>query len=317
MIVCNKLQDSDRINAAGGSAYLAELTTTVPTSAHIEKYADIVIGYSRRRQLAKLGTRMASIAEEDEEKTADELVEMAEQEFLKLSQHTTSQRPVALKDMCFDRHERYTKLHEADDPVEHYGIRTGFPALDEKLTAMAPGQMIVVAGRTSMGKTAFALNVARNVGMKQGKTVGIISLEMENAELFDRLFGDVSGIGPWRLSKGRFTEEQLGKMGPAMDRIGKSRIYVDDDPNHTLTNIRSKARRLQMEHGLDLLIVDYLQLIEVTECNADNDAHIQEREATGTGTPMPHPCVVPVKPLRRTSSRQATTTLGPAGIRCY
>ncbi|MCH7688256.1 MAG: replicative DNA helicase [Planctomycetes bacterium] len=271
MILSNKLQDAGQVNAAGGSAYLSELTTTVPTSAHIEKYADIVIGYSRRRQLAKLGKKMAGIAEA-EEKTADELIEMAEQEFLKLSQHTASQHPVALKDMCFDRHARYTMLHDADDPVEHYGIRTGFPALDDKLTAMAPGQMIVVAGRTSMGKTAFALNIARNVGMTQGKTVGIFSLEMENAEIFDRMFGDVSGIGPWRLNKGRFTEEELGKIGPAMDRIGASRIYVDDDPNHTLTNIRSKARRLHMEHGLDLLIIDYLQLIEVTQRSIRDNA---------------------------------------------
>ena len=130
---------------------------------------------------------------------------------------------------------------------------------------MTPGDLIVLAARPSMGKTALALDIARNVGLDQGKAVGILSLEMEKEQIFDRIFGSVSNITPWRLSKGLLTEEQFDKMGPSFDRLSNQRIFVDDDPNRTLINIRSKARRLQMEHGLDLLIIDYLQLIQVTD----------------------------------------------------
>lgn len=259
LTVSTKLDGVKDVN--GGSAYLAELTTVVPTASNIEHYADIVLGFSRRRQLAAVGKKMASIAA-TEEKTADELFEQAEQEFLRLSQHTASLGPVRLSDMRDARYEHYQSL---DDPATQYGVQTGYKDLDAKLTVLAPGQFIVLAARPSMGKTALALNIARNVGMTQQKTVGIFSLEMTSGEVFDRVLGDVADIAPWRLTKGRFREKDFARIGEGMDRIGESRIYVDDDPNRTLTNIRSKARRLQVENGLDLLIIDYLQLIRVTD----------------------------------------------------
>jgi len=265
--VTNTLKDSGKVQQIGGSAFLAELASNVPTSSHVENYADIVLEYSRRRQLATLATHLATLAYEDG-KSASELIEHAEQEFLQLSHSSNTQKPVTLADMSADRFERYTMLYEADDPTEHYGTRTGFRGLDDLMTAMAPGQVIVLAGRPSMGKTALALDIARHVGLTQKKTVAIFSLEMTKEEIFDRIFGHLTGIEPWKLAKGMLTEKQFMNMGHAFDQLKGQPIFVDDDPDRTLINLRSKARRLQIEQGIDLLIVDYLQLIQVTDRSA-------------------------------------------------
>ncbi|QDU10878.1 replicative DNA helicase [Gimesia aquarii] len=262
--VADKLKDHSKIQQLGGSAFLADLSSKVPTASHIEKYADIVLEQSRRRQLARLGTKITSLAHEKTQ-SASELLEQAEQEFLQLSHQTTLHKPVSLSEMRTERYDRYTMLHEADDPAEHFGIRTGFSDIDHLLTAMAPGHFIVLAARPSMGKTALALDIARNVGLQQQKSVGIFSLEMTKEEIFDRMFGSLSSISPWKLTKGHLSDDEFMQMGPVLDQLTDHQIYVDDDPDRTLLNIRSKARRLQMEHGLDLLIIDYMQLIQITD----------------------------------------------------
>lgn len=262
--VADSLSKNPAIQNAGGSALLADLAAGVPTASHVSRYVDIVLEKSRRRRLADIGSKIAKLAHE-EAKTADELTEMAEREFLALCRTATDDDPSRLADLRSERYDHYVTLYEADDPVAHYGIRTGFPPLDDLLTGLAPGQLIVVAGRPGMGKTAFALDIARSVAVDQGKVVSIVSLEMSKEEVFDRLFAKTLGVECWRLHKGLLSEDQFASMGPLMDEIETYPIYVDDDPNATLVNIRSKARRHQMRYGLDLLIIDYLQLIEVTD----------------------------------------------------
>ena len=262
--VADKLKDNEKIEQVGGSAFLMELSNNVPTASHIEKYAEIVMEKSKRRQLAKLGTKITSLAHENE-RSASELLETAEQEFLQVSHKAATYKPVSLAEIRSERYERYTMLHEAEDPSEHLGIRTGFTDLDHLLTAMAPGHLVILAARPSMGKTSLALDIARNVGLQQHKSVGIFSLEMTKEEIFDRMFGTLSGITPWKLTKGHLTDEEFIQMGPVFDQLNDPKIYIDDDPDRTLLNIRSKARRLQMEQGLDLLIIDYMQLIQITD----------------------------------------------------
>lgn len=262
--VADALRANEFVAKSGGSAFLASLAADVPTASHAVGYADIVRGKSVCRQLAALGQKLIAAAIEEGTAPHDAL-ETAEQQFLQLSRATTGPQTVSLADMRSERFDRYTTLYEADDAAAYYGTRTGLPALDELLTAMAPGHMIVLAGRPSMGKTALALDIARNVGIEQTKTVAIFSLEMTKEEIFDRTFGSLTGIQPWKLTKGLLSEEQFMQMGSSFDRLDGKRIYVDDDPDRSLVSLRSKARRLQMQHPLDLVVIDYLQLIEVTD----------------------------------------------------
>ena len=240
------------------------MAADVPTASHVNQYAAIVRDKSRRRQLAAVGRKIASISQ-DANQSADELTEQAEQEFLTLSRQASIREPSQLGSLGPDRYEHYAALYEADDPTAHYGIRTGFAALDQKLTGLAPGQLIVVAGRPGMGKTAFALDVARHVSFDQKKSVCLISLEMSTEEMFDRLLAKQLKLPTWRLGKGELTEEEFARMGPALDGLRELPLFIDDDPCSDLVHLRSKARRQQLQHGLDLLIVDYLQLIEVTD----------------------------------------------------
>lgn len=264
--VANKLQDAGVLDRVGGSAFLAKLANDVPTASHIDHYADIVLEKSRRRGLAVIGKKLAELAQEDA-KSSDELTEIAECEFLALSRPHSDERPTALGDMRTERYEHYVRLYDSDDENAIAGVRTGFADLDQKVTSLAPGQLVVLAGRPGMGKTAFALDIARNA-VEQGRTVAFFSLEMSKEEVFDRLFSRGLGVEAWKLSRGLLTEEQASRMGSVFDQFSNLKLFIDDDHNSDLINIRSKARRHQLQHGLDLLIVDYLQLIEVTDRSA-------------------------------------------------
>ena len=268
--VSSRLQGNRRIDQLGGSAFLAEIAADVPTASHAAHYAAIVLEKSRRRQLADLGRRISQLSHA-EEQTAAELTEQAEQEFLRLSRDAAMEEPARLDALGPERYDHYVTLYEAEDASEHCGIRTGFAALDEKLVGLSPGQLIVLAGRPGMGKTALALDIARHTAFEQQKSVCLISLEMSKDEVFDRLLSKQLTLPSWRLAQGRLTEDEFGKMGPALDQFQGVPLYIDDDHNADLAHLRSKARRQKLAAGLDLLIVDYLQLIEVTDRSANEN----------------------------------------------
>jgi len=261
--VAESLKENESICRVGGLSYLVELASNVPTASHAKKYAEIVRDHSLRRRLLKAGESIQQIANTTD-KPAAELIESAEQQLLQLSQHSVQAKPRELFEIAPDRYEFYTTVFEAEDPTEHFGVRTAFADIDQLLTGLQPGHLMVLAARPSMGKTALALDIARNVAA-EGKLVTIFSLEMTQAELSDRIFSTLLGIETWRLKRGSLSDEEYKNMGTVFDGLKDHRIFIDDDPDTTLANLRSKARRQQMEHGLDLLIIDYLQLIEVTD----------------------------------------------------
>lgn len=262
--VYESIHGQSKTSLPGGSAFLAELVNQIPTAANVMHYAEIVREKSLRRRLAKVGSTITNLAA-TEGQSAGELMETAERQLLQLSRQSVQAKPVDLVDIAPERYEHYATLHEADDVTVHMGIRTGFAQLDELLLGLSPGHLMILAGRPSMGKTALALNFARHVAEEQEKTVTFFSLEMTKEDVADRILGSLLGVDASQLKRGLLTEEQFGKMGQVFDELQERRIFIDDNPDTTLANLRSKARRHQFEHGLDLLIVDYLQLIEVTD----------------------------------------------------
>ena len=267
--VADKLSRDTKLQQLGGSAFLAELPSDVPTSAHVEQYAEILTAKSTRRQMLTLSKDITALAADDDNSTND-LIETVEQRLLQLQYAAIRQKPVVLSDLQHERYEHYVAVHEADNPQAHYGIQTGFADLDRMIVGLRPGDLMVLGGRPSMGKTAIALEMARNV-TEQQKKVAIFSLEMNREQLFDRLFAAFHQVEEHKLSRGDLTAEQMQGIGATFDVIGKLQLFIDDDADKTITNLRSKARRQKMEHGLDLLIIDYLQLIQVpTHVSRDN-----------------------------------------------
>ncbi len=262
--VAEALRGDSKIQSLGGSAFLATLAANVPTSAHAVHYAGIVRDKAMHRQLLDVGGAITELAQ-DERLTAMEALERAEQRLLGIARHAKDNKPQHIAEVGIETYERYVRLQDADDKTALFGLTTGFRDLDQMLTGLPPGCLVVVAARPSAGKSSFALDIARHAAASQGTNVAVFSLEMTKQEIMDRTIAGFLGVEAWRLKKGQLTTEDFNRMGTLFDELKKHPLYIDDDPDTTISNLRSKARRQQMEHGLDLLVIDYLQLIEVTD----------------------------------------------------
>jgi len=157
-------------------------------------------------------------------------------------------------------YEKISDLHDPDTKEKYRGIPTGFKSLDNLLSGLQPSDLIIIAARPSMGKTALALNMAQNVA-KRGKTVGIISLEMSKEQLVERMFCSLLSVDSWKMRTGRLSDEDFSKIGGVMDELNSTKIYIDDSVGNSIAELKAKARRLKMENGLDVLMIDYLQLM--------------------------------------------------------
>lgn len=262
--VAEALKGDKTIDALGGSAFLASLANNVPTAAHAGHYASIVRDKAMQRQLLDVGAAISDLAR-DPQLPAMEALERAEQGLLAISRHVKDSKPQHIAELGVETYERYMRLEEATDKTALFGLTTGFRDLDHVLTGLPPGSLIVVAARPSMGKSSLALDIARNAAATQGKNVAFFSLEMSKQEIMDRIIAGFLGVEAWRLKKGELSHDDFSRMGTLFDQLKNHPLYIDDDPDTTISNIRSKARRQQMEYGLDLLVIDYLQLIETTD----------------------------------------------------
>jgi replicative DNA helicase len=254
------LEDSELLGNVGGSAYLVELTTVVPTSANLLEYAQIVKRKSTLRKMIAAGQAISALGY-DEERGIDELLEQAEKQVFSISQTFLRNAFVHIREILGQRYEKFAELHAAEEEVVTKGIPTGFMSLDQRLSGLQSSDLIVIAARPSMGKTSLALNIAQNAAIKYGKSVGVFSLEMSKEQLVDRLFASMLGVDSWKLQRGKLEDSDFQNMGPIMDELSRANVYVDDSVTSTIPELRAKSRRLQMEQGLDLLIVDYIQLM--------------------------------------------------------
>lgn len=254
------LKERDALADVGGSTYLAELTNRVSSASHVQHYAQIVKQKKVMRDLVKASAEIAEEVFRTKGGDVEDLLDEVEQKILSISQKSLPQNFVALKDDLSTAIERIAKLHDGGGKLR--GVPTGFPELDQTLSGLQQSELVILGARPSVGKTSLALDIARNAA-KAGHTVGIFSLEMSREQLQDRIIAAESQVPLWNILTGRISNDQeFGMIQGALDRLSDSTIYIDDSPSLTVLQMRSMARRLQVEHGLDLLVVDYLQLIK-------------------------------------------------------
>jgi len=256
--VTDRLKANGVLDKVGGSAYLAELINMVPTAAHIESYARIIKDHAMRRHLIANATKFVEIAY-DESREVQDVVEECEQSIFAISQNNIKRDFIQLKDAVAQSFDRLDELQKTSGKMR--GVPTGFRDLDNKLAGLQDSNLIIFAARPGMGKTSFALNIAQHAAVNLGFPVGIFSLEMSQEELVDRLLVAQADIDAFSLKTGRLDEKDFDKLSHAMGVLAEAPIFIDDTPGATISEIRTKARRLQAEHGLKLIIVDYLQLI--------------------------------------------------------
>ncbi|MDD2565374.1 MAG: replicative DNA helicase [Candidatus Gracilibacteria bacterium] len=253
------LDDRQQLDKIGGNLFLVELTNAVFSSANIYQYANIVKNKSVLRKLIKSGNEIA-LCGYDEESELNKLLEKSEQSLFNVTQTFIQNKLVHIKDILNLRYEEFAEIHANPEAAELTRIKTGFKNLDQKMGGLRRGDMIIIAARPSMGKTALALNIAQNVG-DHGRNVAVFSLEMSKEQLTDRLICSAMGVDSYKLQKGLLEDEEFMKMGDALERLSKAQIFIDDSAGGNLLEIKSKARRLKIESGLDVIVIDYLQLM--------------------------------------------------------
>ncbi|MDO8486836.1 MAG: replicative DNA helicase [Candidatus Curtissbacteria bacterium] len=253
-----ELKSKGRFEDIGGAAYLAQLASGVPTAANIVQYAQIVRHHFIKRQLI---TTAAKVSEAAFDETGDvrNILDETEQAVFALSQEQMRQNFIPLKSALAESFDRLDELHKKAGGLR--GVPTGFWDLDGKLAGMQDSNLLILASRPGQGKTSLALNIAAHVAVKEGLPVGIFSLEMSKEELVDRLLVAQSEVDAWRLKTGKLDDDDFDRLQEAMGILADAPLFIDDTPAANILEMRTKARRLQVEHGLSLLIVDYLQLI--------------------------------------------------------
>jgi replicative DNA helicase len=260
LTLSDQLRGMGRLDSIGGSSYLTELTNLVPTAAHLEQYAEIVADKSIRRRLISASQDIAGIGF-DENKNLQELIEEAETRLFEVSQRHVKQDVASLESILGDSFDRLDELHRNKGGIR--GIPTGLKDLDNLLAGLQRSDLIVVAARPSMGKTALMLNMALNIATKakQGSVL-FFSLEMSKEQLVDRLLAAEAGVDAWKLRTGEgLTDRDFERLSAGMGELAEAPIFIDDTSGITVADLRTKARRLHHQHPLAVIMVDYLQLM--------------------------------------------------------
>ncbi len=258
LTLADRLKNNGYLDMVGGASYLTELTNFVPTASHVEQYANIVSQKSMRRKLISTSQEMIGLGY-DETKELSELIEEAESRLFEVSQTHIKQNVISLEAILAESFDRLDDLHKDKQKIR--GIPTGYKDLDSTLAGFQRSDLVILAARPSMGKTALALNFAHNIAVQSNQPVLIFSLEMSKEQLVDRLLSMESGVDAWALRTGNLTDADFEKIGQAMGTLSEAQIFIDDSPGITVSDLRTKARREAHQRELGLIIVDYLQLM--------------------------------------------------------
>ncbi|MBP7768756.1 replicative DNA helicase [Candidatus Woesebacteria bacterium] len=255
----NQLKKMKMLEEIGGTAMLARLSNILSTAANVVEYARVVANDSVKRKIISISSELTEVAFDDG-KEAPDVLDLAEQRVFAISQSHGNKSFTSIKDTLVGSFERLDELQRAGGELR--GVATGFADLDRVLAGMQKSNLLILAARPGMGKTAFALNIAHYAVVTNKKRVGVFSLEMSREELVDRLLVSQADIDAWRLKTGRLDPQDFAKLSDAMGVLADAQLYIDDSPGLTIFEMRTRARRLMTEHNIDFLIVDYLQLAQ-------------------------------------------------------
>ena len=271
--ITNKLKSRELLERTGGASYLTELVETVPAAGNGLYYAELVQNKSILRGLNNAANDIAELGYSDPE-NVEEAMDTAEKKVYQVTNAPTTQKFTPIGSSLTEAWQRFEELNSGKEV--HRGIPTGFKALDDFLSGLQRSDLVILAARPSMGKTTFALDIARNAALRYGKSVGIFSLEMSDQQLVDRMLAAEAQVDSWKLRTGKLSNDQeYEAVQSAMARLAEAPIHIDDQPGNNILKMRSSARRLKNESGLDLLIVDYLQLMSPTSTKA-SDSMVQQ-----------------------------------------
>jgi len=294
-----KLKESKSLDQIGGSSYLAEIVNGVPSAANASHYANIVQNKSTLRNLISVGDQIAEMGYL-EDVDIEETLDTAEKKVYEVTNSPGVHKFTSLAQSLDEAWDRIDHLHNSDEEIR--GVRSGFKALDNVLAGFQKSDLIILAARPSMGKTALALDIARQAATSYNVPVGIFSLEMSSQQLVDRMLASESRVDAWKLRTGKLKEEDdFAKIRESLDTLSKAPIYIDDAPGTNILKMRSVARRLKSEHGLGLIIVDYLQLMSPTNTKASDNLVQQVTEISRSLKHMARELDVPVLALSQLS----------------
>ncbi|ACL72015.1 replicative DNA helicase [Thioalkalivibrio sulfidiphilus] len=272
-----RLESRGELDDAGGLAYLGLLAKDTPSAANIRAYADIVRERSVLRQLISVGTEIADSGFNPEGRESRELLDTAEQKVFEIAeQGARSQQGFrSMRVLLRNTVEHIEMLYERDDPIT--GLPTGYSEFDEMTSGLQGGDLVIVAGRPSMGKTSFAMNIAEYAALKQQAPVAVFSMEMPGEQLSMRLLSSMGRINQQRLRTGRLEDDDWPRFTSAVSMLSEAQLYIDDSPALSPTEVRARARRLMREHKkLGLIVIDYLQLMQVPGSNENRTTEISE-----------------------------------------
>lgn len=269
LTLSSRLKERELLDQTGGMSYLTELVNAVPSSANAEYYAQMIQKKHLMRKLIEASEHICTLGY-DETSELDELLDNAEKKIYEVTHSVSNGNFIEIKDALGEAWERLDRLHKSKD--EFRGVPTGFKELDGKLAGLQKSDLIILAARPSMGKTALALDIARQAAIQHNVPVAIFSLEMSAQQLVDRMLAAESRVDAWKLRTGKLTlDSEFDKIRNSLEPLSKAPIFVDDQPANNILKMRSVVRRLKGEKKLGLVIVDYLQLMVPTNSrNSDN-----------------------------------------------
>ena len=269
----NKLEEKGKLEEIGGSSYMTSLVKSVPTASHIVHYAQIIQKKSTLRRLIDAASQIVELGYQETEKV-DNLLDSAEQKIFSVSQKYLKQDFQPIKPILEEAFDRIDELHKKEGGLR--GLPIGFYELDNILGGLQKSDLIILAARPSLGKTTLAMDIAKSAAVHSKAPIGIFSLEQSKEQIIDRLLCSEAGVDLWKLRTGRLSSEgendDFSKIGRAMGILSEAPIYIDDAASPNVMEMRTMARRLQAEHGLELIIIDYLQLMQ----GSSSESRVQE-----------------------------------------